>query len=373
MLNARLVVLVLLSSLAATAQTRPPASGASPQEKKEETAASRMARPDLFETGVAAVVNRQIITVAEVRESIRARVAGMTAAQRQEFFERRLVTMIEERVMDQAAAKLHLVLNPQHILSHIEREKERLGGEESYRQMLIDQNRTHEEHVDAITQSSTRHLYLSAYSGQSRGVGDVLRAEHSVNPTAGEIRKYYEDHLKDEFTAVPKADIWYMAITIGSTAVRTDQGIVRGTREKALAKARKIKEQLDTGADFATLARLHSPVTAAETGGHEGWKTRADSLLPAILDYAFTGEVGKVSDPIEFRAGYLLVKAAARKDAAVVPFAEAQRTIRTKIRNERAARARAAVAARIIRQAYIHPVRYKVALLNNLEARRRGL
>ena len=162
-----------------------------------------------------------------------------------------------------------------------------------------------------------------------------------------------------------------MAITIGSTAVRTDQGIQRGTRAKALEKAKKIQEDLNTGADFATLAKLYSPITA-DTGGYAGWHNRSSSLLPAIIDHAFKCEIGKVSDPIEFRTGYLLVKVAARKEAAVVPFAKAQVSIRQKILGERTARARASVAARIIREAYIYPVIYKVELLRSLDKDRRG-
>ena len=379
MTHARLLAaLVLTALIAATGfaqpgKSTPPKKPSGSAPKAGESAVTRNARPDLFETGVAAVVNREVITVAEVRDAIRVEVSGMPAPQRQQFFEHRLTTMIEDRVMDQATERLNLRLNEQQILSHIEREKERLGGEEAYRDHLMNQGLTHEQHVDAITQSSARHMYLSAFAGQTRGLGEFLRPEHSVNPTAREIRKYYEDHLTDEFSAVAKADIWYMAITIGSTAVRTDQGIVRGTREKALAKAKRIRDELQTGADFATLAKLHSPVTAADNGGHEGWQDKTSALNPLIMDYAFKAEIGKVSEPIEFRAGYLLVKVAGRKEAEIVPFADAQKSIRQKIRGERTKRARAAVAARIIREAYIHPVEYKLRLLADLEARRRGL
>ena len=96
-------------------------------------------------------------------------------------------------------------------------------------------------------------------------------------------------------------------------------------------------------------------------------------MLKPIIDYAFEGEVGTVSDPIEFGAGWLLVRCAERKEAHVVPFAVAQRTITAKIREERLDRARASVEARIVRESYIYPVKYKLGLIASLEARRRGL
>ncbi|NRA96174.1 MAG: peptidyl-prolyl cis-trans isomerase [Planctomycetes bacterium] len=322
----------------------------------------------VYESGIAALVNREVITIAEVREAMRVSAVGMSEAARRELFERTLAVMILDRVMDQAAARLQLVLNPQHILAHVERQKSELGGEESYREYLMERGTSHEEYVTDLTLRSQRHLYVSAFAGGSRGVGDTLRPEHSVDPTAREVRAYYEDHLKDDFSNVSQADIWYMAITVGSTASR----IERGTKAKALEKAKRIKAELVTGADFATLARLHSPITA-ETGGHSGWHDRGSSLLKPIIDYAFEGEVGTVSDPIEFGAGWLLVRCAERKEAHVVPFAVAQRTITAKIREERLDRARASVEARIVRESYIYPVKYKLGLIASLEARRRGL
>lgn len=363
----RIIVCLLILLGAAWAQTDP-AKKADPSKKPEATPPKQEDRSKVYESGVAAMVNREVITIAEVREASAIAAVGMSDVRKQELFERTLSTMILDRVMDQAAARLQLVLNPQHILSHVEREKERMGGEEAFQEYLIDRGTSHEEYVTDITKRSQRHLYVSAFAGGSKGVGDVLRPEHSVEPTAREVRAYYEERLKDEFSAVPKADIWYMAITVGSTASRTE----RGTKAKALAKANRLKEELDTGADFATLARLHSPITA-ETGGHSGWHDRSSSLLKPIIDYAFECEIGKVSDPIEFGAGYLLVRCSDRKEAQVVPFAEAQKVIGKKIRDARVARARASVEARIVREAYIHPVKYKIGLISALEARRRGI
>ncbi|MAB90366.1 MAG: hypothetical protein CMJ90_13015 [Planctomycetes bacterium] len=354
----RLACLLILVS-AASAQ----GDGTTPAEKPPRGDPARV-----YESGIAAMVNREVITIAEVRGESRVAAVGMSVANRGELFERTLLRMILERVKDQAAARLHLALNPQHILSEIERQKARVGGEEAFQEYLVERGVTLDEYVADLTLRMQRQLYVNTFAGGRGGIGGVLRPEHSVNPTAREVRAYYETHLKDEFSAVPKADIWYMAITVGQTATSTE----RGTKAKALAKAKRIKEELDTGADFATLARLHSPITA-DSGGHKGWHDRSSPLLKPIVDYAFDGELGSVSDPIEFGAGWLLVRCAERREAQVVPFAEAQVVIAQKIKDERLVRARAAVEARIVRESYIHPVRYKLGLITAFEVRRRGL
>ncbi len=322
---------------------------------------------DRYETGVVAIVNRDVITRGEVNAEMEDAALGAPEARREELFRNTLVGMIEDRVMEHAAKRMQLILNPQQILAHVERQKWDLGSEEAYTKYLTEQGMTHEEYVDDITAATQRHLYIQSFAGARGAIGDVLRPEHSVEPTAREIRAHYEKHFEEEYREVAKADIWYMAITTASTGTSERAG----TKELALARARMIKEQLETGADFATLARKYS-ATNAEDGGHAGWKDRSSSLLKPILDYAFTGEVGKISDPIEFRTGWLLVLCAERKEAAEKPFAEAQREIGAEIRSLRIARAKAAVRARIVKDAYIHPEEYKTVLVKSLEAGARG-
>ena len=124
----RLACLLILVS-AASAQ----GDGTPPAEKPPRGDPARV-----YESGIAAMVNREVITIAEVRGESRVAAVGMSVANRGELFERTLLRMILERVKDQAAARLHLALNPQHILSEIERQKARVGGEEAFQEYLVE-------------------------------------------------------------------------------------------------------------------------------------------------------------------------------------------------------------------------------------------
>jgi len=281
-----------------------------------------------YRSDVAATVNGEAITVAEVRAALR-RVGqperhadqlfeALMKRRAAQHFEALTMKFIFDLVIDQALDRSGLVFSP-------------LGDDDPCLRRI------------AFLRSS---------------ISD------SVWPTAHEVRAYYDTHLKDEFSAVPKADIWFMAITVGQTATSTE----RGTRAFALTKAKRIKEDLDTGADFATLARLHSPITA-DSGGHKGWHDRSSSLLKPIIDYAFDGEIGKVSDPIEFGAGWLLVRCADRREARVLPFAEVQGGITAHLHDAGLDRAIHAEGLRFVREADIHPVEHKRALITLLSVR----
>ncbi|MAG55868.1 MAG: hypothetical protein CMJ83_06220 [Planctomycetes bacterium] len=319
--------------------------------------ATQKARPDLFESGVAAMVNREVITVAEVRDVIRGKAAGLKPPQREQLYQDHLSRMILDRVMDQATERLQLTLNPSHILAHIEQTKENLGGEEGYRKWLIERGTTAQDYQTDITKQSQRHLYVRAFAG-GQSIGDRLRPEHSVEPTAREIRQYYERHLEGEFSAVAKAEIWYMAVTLASVASRVEPG----TKEKALPRAKQIVAELRTGADFATLAKRYD-VLSSDTGGYAGWHDAKSTLNPLILEPGFNAKIDEISDPIEFRRGYLIVKVSARKEARTVPFSEAQTGIRKQIKDERVQRAMSAVRQRIVREAYIWPAAFKRRLI----------
>lgn len=68
--------------------------------------------------------------------------------------------------------------------------------------------------------------------------------------------------------------------------------------ERARLKIEDIYEQLESGADFAQLAREQSEAPNAGQGGDMGWM--GEGILPAVLeDAAFAVEAGQYSDIIE--------------------------------------------------------------------------
>ena len=75
-----------------------------------------------------------------------------------------------------------------------------------------------------------------------------------------------------------------------------------------LFEAEVLRADLLTGADFATLAQLHShDAPTAALGGEIGYFTRTQ-LLPEMEDVVFSAEIGELLGPLESAYGYHLVE-----------------------------------------------------------------
>ena len=83
---------------------------------------------------------------------------------------------------------------------------------------------------------------------------------------------------------------------------------LRHIQVPSLQQAEVLRADLLAGADFATLAQLHSHDTpTAALGGEIGYFTRTQ-LLPEMEDVVFSAEIGELLGPLESAYGYHLVE-----------------------------------------------------------------
>jgi parvulin-like peptidyl-prolyl isomerase len=346
------------------------------EEKSAPSTESQGPRPDQYESGVVAQVNREVITRGQVWSKIKARLAGVSESARQSMFDEKLVDMIRDILLDQANAKLQLRVDERFVRGQIENEKEDLGGEQIYREVLIERGQTEQEHMSDLMRQSERTFLLRTRAGLDKGLGNDLRPEYEVTPTVREVREYYLKHLKSEFSRPSEREIWFLAITRGSTARKLPDGTQeQGTNEKALELARTLRNDLLTGADFGVLAERFSPASAEEKG-YFGWQEQeTSSLAEEVLNWAFDSEraVGDLSEPLALGGlnvrGYIIVKVSGIREAAEVPFQEAQSAIAKKLKAARTEAALALVEAGIVEESYIWPASLKTLLSRKLRDR----
>lgn len=80
------------------------------------------------------------------------------------------------------------------------------------------------------------------------------------------------------------------------------------TRDEALARAREVLEKLKAGGDFAALVDTYSDEPgAAERGGDLGVFPR-NAMVKPFSDAAFKLNVGELSDVVETRYGFHVIK-----------------------------------------------------------------
>lgn len=133
-----------------------------------------------------------------------------------------------------------------------------------------------------------------------------------------EVKKFYEQN-PDKFTVPEQVRASHILVGVDSKATQEQ-------RKAARDKAEKLRSELVNGADFALLAKDNSTCPSSKNGGDLGFfgKGRMD---PAFEKAAFALETGALSNVVETRFGFHVIKLLDRKKAETVPFASVQKKI----------------------------------------------
>ncbi len=96
----------------------------------------------------------------------------------------------------------------------------------------------------------------------------------------------------------------------------------------------KIHQKLKDGQDFAALAREHSQGPSAENGGDLGYFGRGQMVKP-FEDAAFALKPGEVSDIVETRFGYHLIKVFDKQPEGIMAYAEVKERLTEHLKAQR--------------------------------------
>ncbi|KAB0669079.1 peptidylprolyl isomerase [Oryzomonas sagensis] len=141
-----------------------------------------------------------------------------------------------------------------------------------------------------------------------------------------EIKKFY-DQNPDKFRQDEQIRASHILIGVDSKA-----GIE--ARKAAREKAEKLHNELLNGADFATLAKANSTCPSAKQGGDLGFFGRG-KMDPQFERAAFALERGGLSNVVETRFGYHIIKLLNLKKAETVSLSEARDKIEDYLRTQK--------------------------------------
>jgi peptidyl-prolyl cis-trans isomerase C len=127
-----------------------------------------------------------------------------------------------------------------------------------------------------------------------------------INITEDDAKKYYSENAK----RIEQVRASHILIKPDTTDPNADPNQAKAT---ARVKAQDLLKQIKDGADFAELAKTNSSCPSSAKGGDLNFFSRGQ-LVPPFEEAAFALKVGQVSDIVETKFGYHIIKLTDRKD-----------------------------------------------------------
>jgi foldase protein PrsA len=147
-----------------------------------------------------------------------------------------------------------------------------------------------------------------------------------VTVTDDDVQTYYNENKDSKYTQGAGATASHILI-----AEKASDGSV--DFDASLTKANALKSKLDSGADFAKLAKENSADTGTkDNGGSLGFVAyNSTQLVPEFMDGFKNLKEGEISAPVKSQYGYHIIKATGLKDAQVTPFDQAKDQIKSSL------------------------------------------
>jgi parvulin-like peptidyl-prolyl isomerase len=290
--------------------------------------------------GVAAVVNGDVITYSQVRGLVGPREKLLRA----QFNGEELIKKIKET----RELALQDLIDRQLILQAFKGEKWEIPDH-------FVEDRMHD--IIRTDFGGDRNTFIKTLEAQNFTMGEfkkmelekmIVQAMRSRNvkldvvASPAKVDEYYKAH-RDEFTS--KEQIKLRLIMIPSHASDGEAAAQR-------AMADEIFTKLNHGAEFDRMAQLYSEDSTRENGGDWGWVDRK-TLAGPLEKAAFSLDVGKVSNILEFSGNYYILKVEDKHGGETKALADARPDIEKKLVRDEAQKLQEKWLASLRSKAYI--------------------
>ncbi|MBW2049519.1 MAG: peptidylprolyl isomerase [Deltaproteobacteria bacterium] len=215
--------------------------------------------------------------------------------------EKALKQIIGSELLYQAAKKEGIDIDQKAVDERLEQWKARFPNEEAYKQALSKSKLS----VPQIKEDLKRAMIIEKFIVQNF-------VDKTTVPEK-DIRTYYDSH-SDLFKQPEQVQASHILIKVKPEA--TDK-----EKAEALKKIKEVQEKQKKGGDFTKLAKEYSQGPSSAKGGDLGYFARGQ-MVPAFEEVAFKLKKGEVSDIVETRFGYHLIKVTGAKPESTVPFDE---------------------------------------------------
>jgi len=150
---------------------------------------------------------------------------------------------------------------------------------------------------------------------------------NEVTISEKQSRAYYDSH--------PDSSKQPEQVRARHIVIRVDPKADKSQRAEARKTIENIQKKLKKGEDFATLAKGFSQGPSSSKGGDLGFFKRGRTEKP-FEQVAFALKPGEVSDLVETKFGYHLIKVIDRKAATTIPYDDIKKKIEQYLKNQKA-------------------------------------
>lgn len=222
--------------------------------------------------------------------------------------------LIEREVLYQESQKAGIKIADQKVDDQVAAIKKRFPNEEEFKKALAGMGLTEEE----VREQIQRGLAIRELIDQ--------KVANKVVITDEETKAYY-DANPQLFNQPEEVKASHILIKVEPTA---DDA----TKAAARKKIEDLQQKLKAGGDFAELAKENSEGPSNVRGGDLGYFKRGQMVKP-FEDVAYSMKIDEVSDLVETRFGYHLIKVSDKKPEQTLAYADVKDKIAQRLKQEK--------------------------------------
>ncbi len=225
-----------------------------------------------------------------------------------------LEILINRELLFQESKRLGIQVDEKKIQEQFTAVKIKFSNQAEFKEVLVQMNLTEEE--------------VKLQIRKALAIRELIEGKitQKISISEQESRAYYDEHPQ-AFQQDEQVKASHILIKVGPDADSSKKA-------EARKKIEQIQTQLKSGKDFSTLAKNHSEGPSSVKGGDLGYFKRGQMVKP-FEDAAFALPPDEVSDIVETRFGYHLIKVYDKKSGGIVAYREAEEKINQYLKQEK--------------------------------------
>ncbi len=292
-----------------------------PAEKTEAAEKAEPAAKKVDPDKKVAVVNDTVITQGDLSQEMgpvqqRMAMQGQAPddAQMEEVQQKVLQNMIDRELLYQESRKQGFTAEDDAVKAQMETFKSRFPDEAQFEEALSRLNLTE----DIIRKQIEEQLSIQKL------------VDEKILPTISipeeELKTYYEENT--DFFKEPEQ------VHARHILIKVEPDADEAAKEEARKKLEEVRKKLEEGGDFAELAKEYSEGPSNVKGGDLGYFGRGQMVKP-FDETAFATDKGEVSDIVETRFGYHLIKVEDKKAASTTAYEDVKEKIENHLKQQK--------------------------------------